>query len=82
MKNKIKLRKLIKSPYVISLIEHETFQKETLFKETTYDFCFYKRPTFDLNMVLQVKKEKNIGLTPNELEVLLKHQVKFLNNTI
>jgi hypothetical protein len=72
------MRKLIKSPYVISLIEHEAFQKETFFKETTFDFCFYRRPAFDLNMVMQIKKERNTGLTLNELETLLKHQVDYI----
>ena len=60
------------------MVEHEAFQKESLFKETNLDYCFYKRPTFDLNMVMQVKKERQIGLTTMELEKLLKHQVNLI----
>jgi hypothetical protein len=77
VKEKIQKRKRIKSKYITPLIEHETLQKETLFKKTTIDFCFYKRPTFDLKMVMEVKKETKTGLTTYELEVLLKHQVIF-----
>ena len=79
VKDKIKRRKVIKSPFIIPMVEHEAFQKESLFKETNLDYCFYKRPTFDLNMVMQVKKEREIGLTTMELEKLLKHQVNLIS---
>ena len=75
VKNKIQKRKRIKSQYITPLIEHETLQKATLFKKTIFDFCFFKRSTFDLKMVMEVKKETKIGLTTYELENLLKHQV-------
>jgi hypothetical protein len=75
VKDKIRRRKLIKSPYIVPLVEHEAFQKDSLFKESNFDFCFFKRPTFNLNMVLQVKKERNSRFSNPELEKLMKHQV-------
>jgi hypothetical protein len=72
---KINKRKQIKSKYIISLIEHETLQKEKLFKKSKFDFCFFKKPTFDLKMVIDIKKETKIGLTTYELETLLRDQV-------
>ena len=75
VKNKIKKRKMIKSAHITPLIEHESYQKETFFKENTFDFCFYKRPTFTLNMVKEIKRERQTGFSPLELEMILKHQV-------
>lgn len=75
MKTKIGARKKIDSKYVIPLTEHEAFQKETMFDQTNLDYCFFRRPTFDLKLVMEVKKERSTGLTTLELETLLRHQV-------
>ena len=74
--NKIQLRKSLKNDYIIPLYEHESYTKESLFKNKKMDFCFFKKPDFDLKMVLQVRKDKQFKITLTELETLLKNQVE------
>lgn len=72
---KIMQRKTIKSPYIVEFAEHESFVKDSLFSTTKFDFCLFKRPDFDLKMVLQIRREKKVDFTIQELFNLFKNQV-------